>query len=291
MGMLIHPHVAHALFAPYAQPIGFFLGTCIHDTSQVVGGALSYMQSYEAIDAELAKTVNAQNALAITNPKTLAALDVNTLNQNMTALDHATLTKLSRNLWLGALLPTLAVQAAVENRIQRYSAERQGTLKYRSEAEFYEKREEDKLPLQSAFAQLVHHTPTFVYYFVLAMIVRSVGDYAVSGISPDLIDSLSLIAPFISAPLEMLANNWTSFVYSLGSDASSLCLTLAMSGVGLSTAIPSLKEVGWRPFAVGGGAALAISIVGVTLSYLVLMPDQAKQNGHSKLYNWFWMLF
>ena len=72
-GMLVYPYLAHALL-PDAATIGLFLGTAIHDTSQVVGAALTYRQAF-ADDA---------------------------------VLRVATVTKLTRNLFLAAVIPWLA---------------------------------------------------------------------------------------------------------------------------------------------------------------------------------------
>ena len=71
-GMLVYPYVAHALLAR-SETVGLFLGTAIHDTSQVVGASLTYRQMY--------------------------ADDV--------VLRVATVTKLTRNLCLAAVIPFL----------------------------------------------------------------------------------------------------------------------------------------------------------------------------------------
>lgn len=72
-GMLCYPYLAHNLLDSAPQ-IGMFLGTAIHDTSQVMGSAMSYVQSYgdEAV------------------------------------LKVAAVTKLTRNLFLAAVIPGLA---------------------------------------------------------------------------------------------------------------------------------------------------------------------------------------
>ena len=44
-GMLAYPYLAHALL-PRSETVGLFLGTAVHDTSQVVGAALTYRQMY-----------------------------------------------------------------------------------------------------------------------------------------------------------------------------------------------------------------------------------------------------
>lgn len=71
-GMLVYPYVAHALLAR-SESVGLFLGTAIHDTSQVVGASLTYRQMY--------------------------ADDV--------VLRVATVTKLTRNLCLAGVIPLL----------------------------------------------------------------------------------------------------------------------------------------------------------------------------------------
>ena len=74
-GMLVYPYLAHALL-PGSAAIGLFLGTAVHDTSQVVGAALTYRQLYGD--------------------------DV--------VLRVATVTKLTRNLCLAGVIPLLTWQ-------------------------------------------------------------------------------------------------------------------------------------------------------------------------------------
>jgi len=74
-GMLVYPWLAHASFGSDPLAVGILLGTSIHDTSQVVGAALLYAQTFAA-------------------PQALAA---------------ATVAKLLRNLTLVLLLPGLAL--------------------------------------------------------------------------------------------------------------------------------------------------------------------------------------
>lgn len=45
-GMLFYPYVAHALFGEVSGAAGLFLGTAIHDTSQVMGAALSFREVF-----------------------------------------------------------------------------------------------------------------------------------------------------------------------------------------------------------------------------------------------------
>lgn len=74
LGMLFYPYLAHFFFADEPIKAGLFLGTAIHDTAQVTGAALMYEQMYGS---------------------TLA-------------LDVATITKLTRNLFIIVVIPLLA---------------------------------------------------------------------------------------------------------------------------------------------------------------------------------------
>ncbi len=74
LAMLTYPYLAHALFGAGSGAVGLFLGTGIHDTSQVMGAALSYKDLF----------------------------------QDERALQVATVTKLTRNVFLVAVVPALA---------------------------------------------------------------------------------------------------------------------------------------------------------------------------------------
>lgn len=74
IGMLFYPYMAHIFFADDPIKIGLFLGTAIHDTAQVTGAALIFSQMYD-----LDKVV-----------------------------DVATVTKLTRNLFMIAVIPIVS---------------------------------------------------------------------------------------------------------------------------------------------------------------------------------------
>jgi uncharacterized integral membrane protein (TIGR00698 family) len=50
LGMVLYPWIAAALFPGANVPVGVFLGSAIHDTSQVVGASLIYAQQFSAPD-------------------------------------------------------------------------------------------------------------------------------------------------------------------------------------------------------------------------------------------------
>jgi uncharacterized integral membrane protein (TIGR00698 family) len=74
VAMLSYPYLAHGLFAARPGAAGLFLGTGIHDTSQVMGAALSYKELF----------------------------------RDEAAFRVATVTKLTRNVFLVAVVPLLA---------------------------------------------------------------------------------------------------------------------------------------------------------------------------------------
>jgi uncharacterized integral membrane protein (TIGR00698 family) len=74
VAMLLHPWLAHLIFGSDARSAGIFLGTAIHDTSQVAGAALTFAGRFQAPEA----------------------------------LNVATITKLMRNLCLAGAIPFVA---------------------------------------------------------------------------------------------------------------------------------------------------------------------------------------
>lgn len=73
IGMLTYPLLAHAVFGADSASAGMFLGTSIHDTSQVIGAALSYREIWG----------------------------------DDRAFEVATVTKLTRNLFIVVVIPVL----------------------------------------------------------------------------------------------------------------------------------------------------------------------------------------
>lgn len=78
VSMFLDPYLAHALLGKASAAVGLFLGTAIHDTSQVMGAALSYKELFH----------------------------------DEIALQVATVTKLTRNLFLAVVVPALAYRHA-----------------------------------------------------------------------------------------------------------------------------------------------------------------------------------
>lgn len=190
-GMLAYPYIAHA-FLQRSETVGLFLGTAVHDTSQVVGAALTYRQMY--------------------------ADDV--------VLRVATVTKLTRNLFLAAVVPLLAWLHARRSRAPH--AER-------------------------TMNKWTTFVPLFVIGFVAMAIVRTIGDATLraTGAAFGLWDAAGW-----AALTNQIGDFW----------ASRVLLGTAMAAVGLNTSIAVFRGVGAKPFLVGLAGALAVGTVGMTMA-------------------------
>ncbi len=195
-GMLVYPYLAHALL-PGSAAIGLFLGTAVHDTSQVVGAALTYRQLYGD--------------------------DV--------VLRVATVTKLTRNLFLAAVIPLLTW-------MHHRSAQAGSPSQVRAAV---------------SWRSLV---PRFVLGFVAMAIVRSIGD--------------AMLGAGRAALGVWDAAGWAA-VTSLAGDTvgARWLLGTAMAAVGLNTSFAVFKGVGLKPFVVGLVGALAVGVVGFVMALLL----------------------
>lgn len=119
LGMFLYPYLAPLLLHTSEQ-IGLFLGTAVHETSQVVGAALTYKEVFGD--------------------------DV--------ALKAATVTKLTRNLFLAVVVPLLA---------------------------FYYVRRQSASGLHGTGVSVRKLFPVFVLGFIAMALVRSVGDVTLQG--------------------------------------------------------------------------------------------------------------
>jgi uncharacterized membrane protein YadS len=193
-GMLTYPYLAHAVL-PTSETIGLFLGTAVHDTSQVVGSALTYKQVYGD--------------------------DV--------VLRVATVTKLTRNIFLAFVIPILT------------------WMHVRSKA--------DQGGSGAVSFSLSKFVPGFVVGFLAMAAVRSLGDWTLTsnGAAFGVWD----------------AARWAAITKSLGDYwASQILLGTAMAAVGLNTNFAVFKGVGMKPFAVGMAGALVVGAVGMTMAII-----------------------
>jgi uncharacterized integral membrane protein (TIGR00698 family) len=196
-GMLTYPYLAHA-FLPSSETIGLFLGTAVHDTSQVVGAALTYKQVYGD--------------------------DV--------VLRVATVTKLTRNIFLAAVIPILAWMHARASATGATGA------------------------TGATSGSFMKYVPGFVIGFLAMAVVRSLGDWTLAnnGAALGIWDT----------------GQWGALTKSLGDYwASQILLGTAMAAVGLNTNFAVFKGVGLKPFAVGMAGALVVGAVGMVMAVLL----------------------
>jgi uncharacterized integral membrane protein (TIGR00698 family) len=194
-GMLAYPYLAHAVLSR-SETIGLFLGTAVHDTSQVVGAALTYRQLY--------------------------ADDV--------VLRTATVTKLTRNLFLAVVIPVLTWLHVREGGARAHS-------------------------VNGGSSSWTRYVPGFVIGFLAMAVVRSVGDATLgsSGRAYALFDAAA----------------WKSLTEVVGDAlASRFLLGTAMAAVGLSTSFRVFRGVGLKPFVVGFAGALVVGTVGMLMAVL-----------------------
>jgi uncharacterized integral membrane protein (TIGR00698 family) len=193
IGMLFYPYLANTFFGDDPIKAGLFLGTAIHDTAQVTGSALIYNQIFDMEKA----------------------------------VDVAMVTKLTRNLFIIAVIPLISFlffkNASVEDG----------------------KEVEKKIP---KWYKLI---PLFVVGFLLLAFVRTIGDLNIENNGM----ALGFLTP----------DSWEN-VYTYGSSfGTTYMLGLAMAGVGLSTDFSTFKGLGVKPFYIGLIAAVSVGIISLTL--------------------------
>ena len=194
IGMLTYPYLAHAVLGS-SETIGLFLGTAVHDTSQVVGAALTYKQVYGD--------------------------DV--------VLRVATVTKLTRNIFLAAVIPILT------------------WMHIRSQSRV------GSVGVGGVTTALV---PGFVIGFVLMAVVRTIGDATLGSMG-------AAFGVFSADAWSSLTRDLGDFW------ASQILLGTAMAAVGLSTNFSVFRGVGFKPFVVGMAGALVVGAVGMALAVLL----------------------
>ncbi len=119
LGMFFYPYLAHAVFTSSEQA-GIFLGTAVHETAQVVGAAMTYKEVFN----------------------------------DDTVLQAATVTKLTRNLFLAVVVPLLS---------------------------FLHLRRADSQDGSRVKVSPLKLFPLFVIGFLGMSLLRSVGDFTLAG--------------------------------------------------------------------------------------------------------------
>lgn len=195
IAMFAYPYLAFYLFENDPVRVGLFLGTSIHETAQVAGAALIYDQVYS-------------------------------MGQ---VVDVATITKLTRNSLLIAVVPIMSYYY-----LNKFGNSR-GTA--RTTPKWY---------------QLI---PFFVIGFIVMAGIRTIGDNGVLEESR----AFGLLDP----------NEWKNLWGTVNIIGSKYMLGTAMAAVGLSTNLRVFKGVGVKPFYVGMAAAVTVTIVSIIMVYLL----------------------
>lgn len=193
-GMLLYPFLANWIFADDPIKAGLFLGTAIHDTAQVTGAALIYDQIF----------------------------------QTQAVVEAATVTKLTRNLFIIAIIPLVSylfVKRAVN--------------------------ESDSSDEKAVIPKWYSFIPLFVIGFLIVSVIRSIGDFTLG--------TSGSAFGFIGE------THWQSVYTQLSSFGTTYLLGIAMAGVGLSTNFKMFKGLGLKPFYIGLTAALSVGIVSIIL--------------------------
>lgn len=192
IGMIFYPYVANIVFSGDAVKVGLFLGTAIHDTAQVTGSALMYNDIYG----------------------------------NPDVINIAMVTKLTRNLFIIAVIPFVSYL-------------------------FYKNNVTDDLQVGSSLPKWYKFIPLFVVGFLLAVIIRTIGDMTVQ--------------QFGTAFGILSGGQWEGFYHSVSSFGSTYLLGMAMAGVGLSTDFKTFRGIGLTPFYIGFIAADSVGVVSMLL--------------------------
>jgi len=182
----------------------FFLGLAVHDTSQVIGAAMTYSQVYE----------------------------------DPTVTQIAAITKLSRNVCLGMVLPILAF------------------INYSSEQQTNADATNNRTVPSSGFslANISKYIPYFVYGFFGAILIRSVGDLTLN---------------LFGNAFGIFSSGIWHYVLSETSQLSTCAIGIAMAAVGLKTSVIGLGKAGIRPLLLGFGAASMMATLGALIAHFI----------------------
>ncbi|KAK3285468.1 hypothetical protein CYMTET_6931 [Cymbomonas tetramitiformis] len=227
LGMLVYPVLAHLLLHSSTQ-VGLFLGTGIHDTAQVIGAALTYREIY---GDEL-------------------------------VLKVATVTKLTRNLFLAVVMPILALWNLREQKRQVDEAEAAAAAALDSSGlgapatagTGFGSEDSGEKPQYKASVETLF--PMFILGFLVMSGFRSIGDANIAGggLAYGLLDTMQ----------------WKSVISFIGDILGSrFMLGIAMAGVGLGTNIKVFKGVGVKPFLVGITGSLVVASAGFLCAVLL----------------------
>lgn len=197
IGMTLYPFLINYVFIEPTK-IGMFLGTAIHDTAQVTGAALIYSEMFD-----LSRVI-----------------------------DVATVTKLTRNLFIIIVIPAISYLY----------------IKFQTEESVKSKK--DTLPKWYSFV------PAFVIGFLALSLLRTIGDMTLFNSNKDV--AFGLIESRI----------WEGIYTKASSFGTNYLMGMAMSGIGLLTDFKTFKGIGVKPFYIGCIAAMSVGMISLILVLL-----------------------
>lgn len=247
IALLLYPFLAHSVFGGMHTAIGYFLGTAVHDTSQVTGAALLYSELYAA----------------------------------PAVIDVATVTKLLRNSLMALVIPVIAIQhrergipddvdtraangagGADEARgggatagggdVAHNDLGNPGAARRAMRAHVVQGTRETKVIWPPGWAEVARYIPLFVVGFVLMSVLRTLGDISVWRFER---------AFWIVSP-----EHWNAAVAAV-SQTAVYALVVALAAVGARTRLRRLLTLGAKPFFVGLAAAATVGVLSTGLIF------------------------
>ncbi len=286
IGMNIFPYLGHYAFTlPFGLTdgsVGTFLGLSVHDTSQVIGAGTVYSAAFSQVPG---------------------AAEV---------LPLAALTKLCRNLMLAGVIPYFAIKYASKAAAAAAAATTTTTTTTigTNTTNLPSKKVNTLDTVKQLAKNAYKYTPGFVYLFLLAVLIRSLGDSTVEtpeekkergeldstdvATSTSTSTSTSTTTTYKDESLVddkgtnklvfgiLTLEHWKQLIKVLTEPiATTILLTSSMAALGLSTNLSSLKGVGYKPFIVGGCAASAVAFSGFCITYLSILLKQREHHESS----------
>lgn len=159
--MMLYPYIITNVFSS-AEQIGMFFGLAVHDTSQVMGAAMTFEQLTKTSDGKL-----------INNNNNNFLWDIFIYIYFVEGvLQAAATTKLTRNLFLAAAVPALSMH------IGRLTSQTLTTNQSSDQSSSNSKQSSSS----SSSTKILQYIPPFVLMFIAMVIVKSLGDVYISNV-------------------------------------------------------------------------------------------------------------
>ncbi len=249
-----YPYLANAIFAGDPTRAGLFLGTAVHDTSQVTGAALLYAEVYArpaALNVAVVTKLVRNIFMALVIPFMAYAYSRNAAEAEAGKGSSSASSEIDAHGAPASPGPTAASDAATPGTDGAAARDGASSPDAATAAASPGGRAAPEATSPPRKLRIGKFFPLFILGFILFAVLRSVGDLTLSRSGA----ALGLFG----------ADAWTALYGSIRSWAVNF-LVVALAGVGLSTRFRKLKELGFKPFLAGLGAAVVVGAV----SYLLI---------------------